>query len=141
MPALTLEYDTDAPDVDADRIKEDFEAIWSKNVVEVDIIRERNPQGGDYFHEDEGTQPQVRKIWLNIQGTQSNFYKRANYGIITDDSEYHAYARWYEDIENNDKIVWDGKTFVTKNVNRSTKSGEYVWWEFDLKRVDKGTQT
>lgn len=141
MPALTLEYDTDVPDVDAERVKSDFEAIWSKNVVEVDIIRETNPQGGDYFHEDEPTNPQVRKIWLNIQGTQSDYYRRAQRGIVTDDSEYHAYARWFEDIENNDKIVWDGKTFVIKNMNRSTKSGQYVWIECDLRRVDKGVQT
>ena len=92
---------------DIETVREQFQAIWSKNTVEVDLIRNNNPQGGDYFHEDEGVEPQTRKVWLNVQGTRSDYYKREKSGITTTEGEYHAYARWYEDIQNNDRIIWN----------------------------------
>ena len=132
-----LETPSDVPSLDIDMVREQFEAIWQKNTVQVDIIRDTNAQGGDYFHDDESNVPVTRQIYLNVQGTHSDWYKREKYGITTTDSEYHAYARWYEDIQNNDRIVWAGKRFVVANLNKSLYGGLFAFQEFDLRKIDK----
>jgi hypothetical protein len=124
-------------DIDTTRLQ--FQAIWSKNTVLVEVQRFDRPQAGDYFHDDESPGPVVRTIWMNVQGTSSNFYRRDKFGITSTESRFHAYTRWYEDIQNNDRIIWDGKMYVVENWNRSLYGGQIVFQEFDLKVVDKDT--
>ena len=62
------EYYEDNYDLDIDIVREDFECIWSRNIIQVELIREQNPQAGDYFREDESEGRIRRKIWLNLQG-------------------------------------------------------------------------
>ncbi|MCH9049105.1 MAG: hypothetical protein IH836_09265, partial [Proteobacteria bacterium] len=83
-------------EVDIVRIREDFEIIWNRNLVEVKHTRQGNAQGGDYFSDDEDTNPNETTIFLNIQGQSQNF-KRMQQGIVTEES-YHAYAKFDEKV-------------------------------------------
>jgi len=131
------EYFRDTSSIVLDRIREDFMFIWQKNIIQVELIREKNPQAGDYFHEDENEIELRKKIWMNIQGTSSNAYKRTDSGIVTTDSTLHAYVKWDEDIENLDVIKFKKDIFRIVNYNKSMYSGQYAFKEFDLKKIDK----
>jgi len=124
-------------DLDVERVKEDFETIWSKNIIEVDLIRELNPSANDYFAEGENPNAIRRKVWLNVQGVSTDAYRRMVAGIITPDSTYNCFAKWDEDIQNEDIIKIGTFTFRVQNHNKSMYAGQYVFQEFQLKRIDK----
>jgi len=110
-----------------------------RNIIQVDIIREKNPQAGDYFREGESPDTIRRKIWLNIQGTSSNEYKRIQAGIITPDGTLHAYAKWDEDIEDLDVVKVGDWYYRIMGFNKSQYAGQIAFQDFDLKRQDKDT--
>ena len=123
--------------LDIDDVREDFEVIWFKNVIEVLISRDANSSAGDYFNEDDVSKTGFRKMKLNIQGISSNLYRRGEQGLVTAGQTYKAYARWNEDVQNKDIIIWDKQRFVIKNHNKSLYEGQVCHQEFDLARVDK----
>ena len=75
-----------APDLPYQRAREDFECIWLKNTIGMEIIRDDNPQGGDYFFEDEDVDEVVPNptVQMNIQGTSAGAYRRAVQGVVSD---------------------------------------------------------
>jgi len=129
-------YDVD-DDLDIEDVREDFDYIWSKNIVEVELIREKNPQAGDYFREGESPETLRKKIWVNIQGTSSDLYKRMVMGIITPDATLHIYVRWDEDIEDLDIIKFGNWTYRIEGFNKSRYAGQTAFQDFDIKRIDK----
>ena len=129
------EYYDEDQDLDLDEVREDFMHIWSKNIVQCELIRENNPQAGDYFREDEDEISVRRKIWLNIQGISSDAYKRMDAGIITPDATLHCYAKWDEDIDNLDIIKFGNYTYRIENFNKSQYSGQVAFQDFDMKRI------
>ena len=132
----TLVTPTDVPGLDIDNVRKCFEAIWQKNTVEVRIVRENNSQGGDYFHDDEDVAEVKTFIFINIQGTQSDYYERKQYGIDSTASVYHCYVRYTEDIGKNDRILFEGETWKIININRSRYAGAITWIEFDIQKVN-----
>jgi hypothetical protein len=131
------EYYEENLDLDIVQVREDFEFIWSKNIVEVDLFREENPQAGDYFREDESPNTIHRKIWLNIQGINSEHYRRMLAGVITPDATLHAFAKYDEDIRNLDVIKFGNWQFRIIGFNDSMYAGQCAFKDFDLKRIDK----
>ena len=131
------EYFTDDSDLDIKDVWEDFEYIWSKNIVDCELLRENNPQSGDYFREDEDAIKIRRHIWLNIQGISSDAYRRMNAGIITPDATLHAYAKHDEDIQDLDVIKFGVWKYRIQGFNKSQYSGQVAFQEFDMKRIDK----
>lgn len=131
------EYFQEMHDLDMDRVRDDFIFIWGRNITQVELIREKNPEAGDYFHEDESEIEVRRKVWMNIQGISSNAYKRIDPGIVTTDAILHAYVKWDEDIENLDVIKFEKYIFRIINYNKSMYSGQYAFKEFDLKKIDQ----
>lgn len=131
-----MEYYEDNADYDIEQMREDFRFIWIKNVVQVTLVREKNPDAGDYFREDEDNLLVKRRIWLNIQGTTSKMFKRWVAGVITPDSSLHAYALWEEDIQNLDVISFGGWRYRIRNYNESMYEGQNVFKEFDMYRVE-----
>ena len=129
------------PELDINRVREDFFCIWQKNVTEVILVRDKTPMGGDYFHDDEEPEPEERKVLLNVQGVGTDGYERKVQGIVETGQSFHAYALWNEDIINQDIIYMtdaNGTTlkFVIKNMNKSLYAGQYAFQEFDLVRVN-----
>ncbi len=131
------EYYEEDFDLNVDEVREDFEYLWSKNIVECELIREENPQAGDYFREGESPVEVRRKIWLNIQGISSDMYRRVSSGLITPDATLHAFAKWDEDLNNLDIIKIGKWQYRIEGLNKSQYAGQYVFQDFDLKRVDK----
>jgi hypothetical protein len=134
--ALVLEYNTQAPGVTVQRIRSDFEAIWKQNIKEITITKKSDWQAGDYFHEGMAPGTVAAMIFLNLQGVSTEHYERKQYGITTVGATYHAYARWFEDIDNLDEISFDGHMYIVKNHNKSMHNGSVGFQEFDLFRVD-----
>lgn len=122
--------------LDIGEIREDFETIWLKNVVEVTLQREKDPTAGDYFSEDDSSGEYRRKVRLNIQGVSSDNYRRAEQGLVTAGQVYKAYARWDEDIRNGDRVLWNKKIFIIKEHNKSLYDGQCTFQEFNLVRAD-----
>jgi len=131
------EYFSDDPDIDVDRIREDFLCIWQKNIIQVDRIRLSNDQAGDYFREDESDGESRRKIWINVQGINSNAYKRIEAGLITPDATLHAFTKYDEDIEEQDVIKIGLFLYRIQGFNKSSFSGQTAFMDFDLKRIDQ----
>ena len=127
----------DGVDLDIQEVREDFEHIWSKNLVKVTIIKHDDSQAGDYFREDEDSGEVKNKIWLNIQGRGALHYERKEHGITTAGQRFHAYSQWNENVDNKDIIEWAGKRFKVENHDAGIYDGQFVFQEFDLVRVDK----
>lgn len=136
MP-LTLEFNSAAPEISIQRIRSDFEAIWRQNVVPVTRQRRGNSEAGDYFNEGEEEAITDTTIYLNIQGTSTEKYSREKAGISTTGALYHFYARHFEDLQNLDVIIWDGKYFIMKDVTKSFHNGQIGFIEGDLFLYDK----
>ena len=130
------EYYEEDYDLELDRVREDFEFIWSKNIVQVELIREKNPQQGDYFNNDANVIIR-RMIWLNLQGISSHDYKRMVAGIITPDAKLHAYAKYDDDIQNLDVIKFGDWVYRIDGFNKSMYAGQIAFQDFDIKRQDK----
>jgi len=140
--------DYGVPDLDIEDVREDFLYIWSKNIVVVDLLRDVNPQGGDYFIAAEARGTTRTQIQLNIQGVMSNAYKRAVQGITTTDEDIKAYALYTTDIQETDLIefrtdyavgtiqIKSGERFRIENYNKSSYAGQVAFKEFTLKRID-----
>lgn len=131
------EYFQDTKGLPIERARADFESVWKVNIQQVELIREKNPQAGDYFHEDEENIILRKKIWLNVQGTRSKAYQRQDQGIVTTDSSVHAYALWDEDIENLDVIKIGKDIYRIQNYNEGMDNGQVVFKEFDLLKIDQ----
>jgi len=125
-----------APDIDVNRMRDDFEAIWLLNITTVVLVRDTNPQGGDYFNDDISTTPIERDIDLNIQGVSTGQYSREQQGIITAGQRWHCYALWNEDISSTDIIYWSGDKFRIENLNTGYKE-QFVFQEFDIVKINK----
>jgi len=133
---MTDEYFEQDGDLDIEDVRDDFNYIWSKNLIQVELIRESNPQQGDYFADVENIEIK-RKLWINIQGVNSDYYRRMMAGLITPDSTYHCYVKWDEDIENLDIIKIGKYYFRIVDFNKALYEGQYVFQEFNIKRIDK----
>lgn len=119
-------------DVSVTRIREDFEKIFLANVQTVTLIRESEPDAGNYGYIGVQSGREEREIQLNIQGISSGSYNRERYGIEGARSILHAYARYSEDIQNNDIIIVNGIEYFIINLNKSFKDGQVAFQEFDL---------
>lgn len=131
------EYFEEDLDYDIEDIREDFEFIWRKNIIQVDLIRQENPQAGDYFSDTEDEGKYSRKLWANIQGISSENYKEVEQGIITPDAHLHVYVKWNEDLENLDIIKFGNWYYRIKDYNKSFYNGQYAFQDFDIYRIDK----
>lgn len=131
------EYFEEDLDYSLEDIREDFEYIWKKNILQSDLIREQNPQAGDYFATESDESRYSRKLWINVQGISSDNYKTAEQGLITPDAHLHGYVKWDEDIENLDIIKIDNWYYRIQNYNKSMYAGQFVFQEFDLYRIDR----
>lgn len=135
--AVTLQYNSQAPGITIERMRSDFEAVWKKNIVEVTIERRAESQAGDYFHEGEDPGITTSKVWANIQGSSTGQYAREKAGLSTTGAQWHAYVRHFEDIQDLDVLIWNGKRFIIKNRNAAYgHNGEIGFIEFDLFKVD-----
>jgi hypothetical protein len=135
MP-LTTEFNTTAPGVTATRIKSDFEAIWRQNIVAVTIVRKNDAQAGDYYHEGDDQGSVTRTVYLNIQGESTDKFSREKAGLSTTGATYKAYARWNEDLQNLDVILYQDKKYLLQNLNKSVHNGVVCFQSFDMVRVD-----
>jgi hypothetical protein len=131
------EYYSDDSDLNVNDMREDFREIWKQNIQQVELIRERNPQAGDYFHDDEDNIELRTRIWMNIQGISSDAYTRMDAGIITPNATLKAYVEWNTDIENLDVIKVGEYTYRISDYNKSQHNGQFVFKEFNLKRIGK----
>jgi len=140
------------PTFDPGRMREDFEAIFLANAVDVEIISNRKDRdvthNGDFFGT--RTEPETlrRIVKMFIEAENSNAYRRDRQGIVTNDSTFHAFCRWDVDLENDDLVkflkdenqrcfgIKPGEVFIIQNHNKPFYRGQYVWQEFTLKRVD-----
>jgi len=133
-----LPYESDIPDLNIDEVRRDFFDIWQKNIVVVEQWRPQEGEAGNYGSETDGNVWLVSKeIRLNIQGSGSDNYSRQQYGIDTTSKGWHAFALYTESLQNNDRIIWNGNRFIINNINQGTYAGQRVFWEFDLKSIDK----
>jgi len=129
-------FDTQDTDLDISQVREDYEFIWHHNIVQCDLIREENPQQGDYFADADNITIK-KKLWINIQGVSSDYYKRLVEGIITPDSTYKCYVKYDEEIENLDVISFAGYYFRIVDFNKSLYQGQFCFQEFSIKRISK----
>ena len=137
-PIATLDIESDIPGLDLTDVRADFQDIWQKNITKVQQWRQSVAESGNYGQEGEANEFSISKeIYLNIQGSSSNSYTREKYGIDTTPGTWHCFARHDEDLKNEDRIVWNEERFIITNLNQGTYAGERVFWEFDLKAVDK----
>lgn len=131
------EYYDETPDYEVERMREDFEFIWKRNIVCTELIRQENPQAGDYFREDENPKDIRRKIWLNIQGVTFTNFKRMEAGLITPESTLHVYAKHDENIDNLDIIKIGTFLYRVEGFNKSIYDGQFIFFEFDMKRISE----
>ena len=131
------EYFDEDSDYDINDVREDFEYIWKKNIVQVDLVRQTTPQAGDYFSSTEDEGQVTFKLWANIQGISSDQYKQAVQGIITPDAQLHVYVKWDENIENLDIIKFSDWYYRIKNYNKSMYDGQFAFIDFDIYRIDR----
>ena len=120
------------PDVDITRIREDFLAIWEKNVSTAVLIRKDDPDAGNYGSIGNDSGVTRRTISLNVQGLTSGSYERKAYGLDTTGSIWHVYALYTEDIRNTDRIEYANMVFTIANLNNSIKDGQTGFIEFDI---------
>lgn len=145
------DWDTDVPDVEVDRIKEDFRTVFERNAIEVKLIRhypQDSPEDADFFGSKTPPQSFSKKIKIFLNATQSKFYRRREHGIVTNDSTFAAFAEPETDIRNNDFIIFlrntkipefninRGQAFIVQNHNMPFYKGQFTWQEFGLRRVD-----
>ena len=145
------DFDTEVPDMDTDRIQEDFSRIFSRNAFDVELIKhldQDTPEKADFF----GTKTQApvhrNIIKLFITSNTSDTYRRTEHGIVTNEATFQAYAQSTVEINNNDFIRFLRTTqilnfyikrhelFIVQDHNRPIYKGQYCWQEFRLKRVD-----
>jgi len=131
------EYYASDADLDIAQVREDFEFIWKKNIIEVELIRQENPDAGNYFKESESSSTIRRKVWLNVQGVSTDAYKRMEAGIITPDTKLSAFAKSSEDIRGLDIIKIGNYVYRVTGLNKSAYAGEVAFINFDLTRIDQ----
>jgi len=142
---------SDVPDVSSDRIREDFNRIFERNTIQVELIKHRiedDPENADFFGTRTPSKVNRKKIKLFITATISDSYKRREQGIVTNDSTFKAYATHNTVVDNNDMIkflrttkildfnVKRGQLFIIQEHNKSFYHGQFCFQEFNLKRVD-----
>lgn len=145
------DFDTEVPDVDTERIQEDFSRIFSRNAIEVELIKhylQDTPEGADFFGTKTKAPVQRNIIKLFITANTSDIYRRTEHGIVTNESTFQAYAESGVQIDNNDFIRFLRTTkilnfdikrheiFIVQDHNQPIYKGQYCWQEFNLKRVD-----
>lgn len=114
------------------RAIEDFEKIWEQNIVLTTVFRLENPETGNYGEDDETSTATTSEVFMNIQGVTSGSYDRNISGIITPGSVFHAFAKYTANLQNDDRVHWNGIIFKVQNWNKSYTQGSIVWNEFDL---------
>lgn len=119
-------------DVSVTRMREDFEKIFLANTQTVTLIRDSYVDAGNYGQVGVDNTREEREIELNIQGISSDSYRREKYGLDSAASILHAYAKFDEDIQNNDIILIDSIEYFVINMNKSYKDGQVAFQEFDL---------
>lgn len=144
------DYEGEVPDVEIQDMREDFEAIWSKNAVDVELIRFDNEydvvENADFFGTNTRSVVTKKIIKMNIQISSAN-PDRVDAGVRKIDT-YHCYVRWNEEIKLTDKIRFindyklgaeylrKGDTFIVQNVSGGIHHGQYAFHEFDIKKID-----
>ena len=121
-----------AIDVDVQRVREDFEAIWLLNVKEVELIKESETEAGNYGYDGEDSTRTSNTIQINIQGVTSGSYDRIRQGMDTSGSVFHCYVKYDQAILPTDRIKIGESVFIIKNLNQSFKDGQVGFIEFDL---------
>ena len=123
---------TNIPDIEVQDLREDFALIFEKNKIDATIVRQSEPEAGNYGYDDETAIPTTSEIQVNIQGISSQSYDRVVQGLITKGSVFRAYVKHSTILRNDDRIRWAGIIFVIKNWNESFKDGQVAFQEFDL---------
>jgi len=118
--------------VDIDRIREDFEAIWLLNVKEVELVKESETEAGNYGYDGEDSSRSSTLISINIQGISSGSYDRIREGMDTSGSIFHCYVKYDQVILPTDRIKIGESVFIIKNLNEGIKDGQTGFIEFDL---------
>ena len=130
------EFFSDDADLDMEQVREDYAYIWGKNIIQVELIRQENPQAGDYFREGESKEEIRRTVWLNVQGVSTDAYSRMQAGIVTPEATYSCYAKHDEDIRNLDIVKLGTFLFRVQEHNKSFYSGQIAFQKFNLKKID-----
>ena len=152
---MTFDYynlDTEVPDVEVDRIREDFEAVFNANAVEVEIIRHVDqdvPEGGDFFGTRTRTKVLRKRVTLFFYAKGTDAYQRTEHGITTAFTSFGAYALHDTEIKNNDLIKFLRTTkikdfviarntlFKIASHDRKHYHGQFCYQDFDLILADK----
>jgi hypothetical protein len=139
-PAPPLPYETDVADVEVDRMRKDFFDIWQKNAVVVTQQRRSLHEIGNYGDEDKTAVFSVDKeIRINLQGVYSQDWARKKYGIDYTDRSQKCYALYTEDLQNDDRIIFNNEIYIVDKLNGAMHHGVVIFWEFTLKYVDDNT--
>jgi hypothetical protein len=140
-PITPIAPNSSAPDVSAEKMRQDFYNVWIRNLTIVIQQRMKDTEAGNYGSDNESEEFEVDKeIYLNIQGSSSNAYKLAQYGLDTTQRIYKCYALHTEDFVPRDRIIWGGRKFRIVNLNQGLKNGTTgprIFWELEIVSVDK----
>ena len=130
---------TEIPDLDIDRARDDFGAIFDLNSLSTTRIRDSVPMSGDFFNESTSNTTTETTIYLNIQGL-STAIQRLRQGHNDKVKTLHAYAKYDADIQEEDviKIITTKFTLYFKINNYSgglKGDGQYAFQEMDLELI------
>ena len=128
------------PDIEIDRIRDDFECIFDANSLSGVRTRESNDSAGDFFNEDSDSTRSSADIEINIQGF-STLIQRLEQGVTEKVGKLHAYVKYNVDIQENDDIIvttngFELKFRVTGYVPNMKGDGQYAFQDFDLEMID-----
>jgi hypothetical protein len=132
------------PDIDLDRIRDDFEDIFLGHFVKVTRYRSNNTDAGNYGSFDEDSGLQGKDIEICIQGSGSDDYKWAEFGKDTSSKSWNCLARYNVDLINDDIIIFNLTRFRVIGMNRAIKGvgtnnilDSIGFIEFKLQSIDK----
>lgn len=146
------DFDTEVPDVEIDRIKEDFRTVFNRNAVDVELIKhypQDVPEGADFYGTNTPSKVYRKRIRLFITASSSDAYSRKEHGIVTNEATFDFFAEPEVEIRNDDFIKFLRNTkildfdikrnqlFIVQNHNRPYYKGQFAWQQGNLKRVDK----
>lgn len=143
----------DCPDLDIERVRDDFLCIWKKNVIDMKLIRKNKDfdvvEDGDFFDTNTKSITTETTIQINIQSIPRNF-KRDDKGITNRDTIFNCFVKYDTDIQNDDILVmlednlvagginlFKDNEFIIQGLQEGFYDGQFGFKEFQIKRVGK----
>jgi hypothetical protein len=111
--------------------RKQFFSIKTRNTWKVNVKVIDNRDATDYFNLGEPQQTSECTLYLNINGTESEFTTDKGWSNILS-SKYHAYAEYDIEIHKGDLVKFDNRTYRVDNYNISRLNGQIIYKEFDL---------